>query len=557
MAEHMSAASREASSLKEEWRSILYERETMLKEVNALSCRVTDLTETIRRLRSGCNRHSNDQEQMKILVEKFEIELKETRNTIGSLKKTITSRDSELERRRTENREIRGKISLLNIEYEKLKVDMEYKKAQIKELEKNGDRMKTELEKTRTESRDLQRKTVDLQSRICSLENKLESATDELATSKERCWKLEQEQEEYLKEKDRLEEALKRAEKNAEELFEKQQELTGRYNGSQTDLIKHKELLRIAEQERDALRIEVSDLRRVSDDKEKELDRNRGISSGLSLEKMRLERELSLAKNKFAESEKREDELKKSLNQVLEGNRLVVIERDQLQEELRGHQNEVDELKCRIDVQDESILRQEEIVAKLRTENHTLTERVNSLVCESEQNTTKIQHLESELKEAKEKFLVVQKENIRLIAVRDRCIKEANEWKCKYEEYYEAGDDGTDLEFEIESLRTLLREARDQKERAISARQTADRERDEYATKYEEKCREMERSGESKSGFFYSQGKGDGRLSYSRTVSSGTTLHHDKHENGISGQGIGMFALWATICSAHLFKNSA
>jgi hypothetical protein len=40
-------------------------------------------------------------------------------------------------------------------------------------------------------------------------------------------------------------------------------------------------------------------------------------------------------------------------------------------------------------------------------------------------------------------------------------------------------DESGDLEFEIDSLRIMLREAREQKERAISARTAADRERDE------------------------------------------------------------------------------
>lgn len=57
----------------------------------------------------------------------------------------------------------------------------------------------------------------------------------------------------------------------------------------------------------------------------------------------------------------------------------------------------------------------------------------------------------------------------------------------------------------------MLREAREQKERAISARTTADRERDEYMAKYEEKCREMERMEESRASHYRSsQGRAEG-----------------------------------------------
>jgi hypothetical protein len=50
----------------------------------------------------------------------------------------------------------------------------------------------------------------------------------------------------------------------------------------------------------------------------------------------------------------------------------------------------------------------------------------------------------------------------------------------------------------------MLREAREQTEKAISARNSADRERDDAMTRYEEKCREMERYAESMSNHLHS-----------------------------------------------------
>jgi hypothetical protein len=91
------------------------------------------------------------------------------------------------------------------------------------------------------------------------------------------------------------------------------------------------------------------------------------------------------------------------------------------------------------------------------------------------------------------------------------------------------------------SLRTLLNEAREQKERAIIARHAADRERDEYIAKYEEKCREMERFEESASSVYHAHsssggGRGGAKSSISRVVSSGTTIHNhgvqDGHRHG-------------------------
>lgn len=97
---------------------------------------------------------------------------------------------------------------------------------------------------------------------------------------------------------------------------------------------------------------------------------------------------------------------------------------------------------------------------------------------------------------------------------------------------YEGG--GGELEFEIESLRTLLHEAPEQKELAIAARNTADRERDEHITKYEEKCRDLERFEESAASHYHTHAtNGENRTSSVRRVFSsrsnattGTTVNN-------------------------------
>ena len=89
----------------------------------------------------------------------------------------------------------------------------------------------------------------------------------------------------------------------------------------------------------------------------------------------------------------------------------------------------------------------------------------------------------------------------------------------------------------LQEYRERLREAREQKERAIAARHAADRERDEAVARFEEKCRDMERFEESASAHYHATHKseGGGARTYTRTVSSGTTLHHDGHGHSASG----------------------
>jgi chromosome segregation ATPase len=185
---------------------------------------------------------------------------------------------------------------------------------------------------------------------------------------------------------------------------------------------------------------------------------------------------------------------------------------------------------------------------------NSAAERNKVLYREGEDGRIKHGHFAREISDLKDKLVIFQAEIRTLTEARDHAYRDLNDWKHKYEEVTETiteyHNNSGELEFEIESLRTLLREAREQKERAISARHTADRERDEYIAKYEEKCREMERFEESASSHYHAHSRGGGEgKSFTRTVSTaGTTVHHNtkhghSHGHGHSStEGGGMFS---------------
>jgi chromosome segregation ATPase len=239
-------------------------------------------------------------------------------------------------------------------------------------------------------------------------------------------------------------------------------------------------------------------------------------------------------------------ELRDSIERSREEHRLIVIARDQLKEDLEDERRKSADGHRRIVVLEESLRRAELTVTEVRSEIHTLNERLKISTREGEEDRIKNGHLAKEVADLKEKLVIFQAEIRTLTEARDRAYKELNNWKHKYEEITETvteyRDDSGELEFEIESLRSLLREAREQKERAISARHAADRERDEYIAKYDEKCRELERYEESASSHYHAHIRGEGKSSFTRTVStSGTTIHNDKH-NHVSADGNGMLS---------------
>jgi chromosome segregation ATPase len=541
----MSTASREASSLKESWSRIVSERESLYREKEELLSRVEEVTETLERTQSEHHHHGHEHGERKKHVEKLLLELSIAVTTIQEHKKKIADRDHELERTRTELVELRSTSTSSHNEHERLKSELEAIYIKLKAVEDDRDHAKDESHRHHGELRNLMRENTDLKSRYSESHSKFELSRKEVLSLTDRIKIYELERDEYLHEKDRLQEDLKRAKHRGEESSRELYELTERHERTQRDLIKLRESVRIVEEERDEYSLTIENLRREIKSKVTGWEESDERCADITLKYEHLKREVISVKEKLRDVESREIDIKESLDRSREDHRLVIIERDQLKEDLHDQRNKDADRHRQIAMLEESLRRAEQTISDIRSEIHTVTERNRVLVREGDEGRSKHGHLHSELTELKEKLLIFQAEIRTLTEARDHHRKEAAEAHARYEEVTEtiteSRDDSAELEFEIESLRTLLREAREQKERAISARHTADRERDEYVAKYEEKCREMERFEESASAHYRSSSKGESGRSYTRTVSSGTTLHHDKHSHH-DGHGSGMFS---------------
>ncbi|KAG9203299.1 hypothetical protein G6514_002952 [Epicoccum nigrum] len=537
----MSTASREASSLKESWARIVSERESLFKEKEELLSRVEEVTETLERTQTEHHHHGHEHGERKKQVEKLLLELSVAVTTIQEHKKKIADRDHEIDRVRTEIRELQSTSSTSYNEQERLKAELQGIYIKLKAVEDDRDHAKDEAHKHHGELRNLLREHTDMKSRYDESHSKYESSRKEVLSLADRLRIFELERDEHLHEKDRLQEDLKRAKHRAEESSRELYELTERHERTQRDISKLRETTRIAEEERDEYSLTIENLRRDVKAKTTGWEESDELRADITLKYEHLKREVISVKEKLREVETREIDIKESLERSREDHRLIIIERDQLKEDLHDHRNRDGERQRQINILEESLRRTEQTVSELRAELHTVTERNKVLIRDGDDSRTKHGHLHHEITELKEKLLVFQAEIRTLTAARDRHRKEVDDWRHKYEETVEtiteSHDDSTELEFEIDSLRSLLREAREQKERAIAARHAADRERDEAVARFEEKCREMERFEESASAHYHATHKseGGGARTYTRTVSSGTTLHHDGHGHSASG----------------------
>jgi chromosome segregation ATPase len=544
----MSTASREASSLKESWARIVSEREALLRERDELLARVEEVTETLERRESEYHHHGHESAEKKKYIEKLLLELSVAVAAVQEHKNKVADKDRELERTRTELRELRSSMTHTHSEHEAVKAELEATYIKLRACEDDRDHARDDSHKHHGELRTLLREHTDLKSKFTEISSKFESSRKEVLTLNDRVKIWELERDEHLHEKDRLQEELRRAKHRAEESSRELKELTERHERTLHDTTKIKETLRVVEIERDEYSLSVENLRRDVKAKAAGWEEADGRCADITLKYEHLKREVISVKEKLRDVEVRETELREASERSREQHRLISIERDQLKEDLHDECGKVADGHRRISVLEDSLRRVESTVTELRSEIHTLTERNKTLLREEEEGRFQHEHLHTELSGLKEKMLILQAE-LRIVSeTRDHYRKELDDWKHKYEEVTETiteyRDDSGELEFEIESLRTLLREAREQKERAISARHTADRERDEYIAKYEEKCREMEKFEESASAHYHSHSKGEGKSSFTRTVSSGTTVHHDKHShhNIAEANGNGTFS---------------
>jgi chromosome segregation ATPase len=530
----MSTASREASSLKESWARIMAERDALVRERDELLVTVEEVTEEVQRKETEYSHHGHEHGERKRQIEKLILELTAAMTTVTAHKKKLADRDRDLEHTRTELVELQSSMSLTHGDHERARTELEATYAKLRACEGERDSAKHDSDKHHGELRTLLREHTELKSKYTETTSKFESTRKEVLTLTDRIKMFELERDEHLHEKDRHQDDLKRTKLRAEETSRDHIDLTERHDRVQRDFHKLKETVRIIETERDDHALTIENLRREVKAKATGWEESDARCNEFSLKYEHIKREVVSVKEKLRDVELERTELRDAIDRSREDHRLVVIERDQLKEDLHDERRKTEDGHRRIHLLEDSLRRAELNTTEIKSEIHTLTERNKILVRDGEDSRGKHGHLTGEITTLQEKLAIFQAEIRNLTHSRDRAHADLDAWKHKYEEVTETistyDDSSAEFEFEIESLRTLLREAREQKERAINARHTADRERDEYVAKYEEKCREMERFEESASSVYHAHGAsragGGAKSSTTRTVSSGTTIHN-------------------------------
>ncbi|KAG4414776.1 hypothetical protein IFR04_012089 [Cadophora malorum] len=551
----VSSASREASSLKEIWSSLVSERESLTREREELLETINEVTESLERTESEHYHHGHEHEQRKKQVEKLLVELSLAMNTISDHEKRNTSRDHDLLQTRNELQNLRDTLSRTTIANDKFRSDYEASELRIRVVEDERDHAKINADQYQEDWRALTREHTDVKSKFADATIKLETARREVISITERLRISEMDRDTNLNEKERLQELLRKANLKHEETSMELLDLTERNEHNIRESNKFKEVIRDLESDVARHTNTVDNLRRELKTKTTSFDEAETRAQEILLKFEHLKREATITKDKLSTLEQEGVEQTEIIKRIREESRLALVEKNSLRDEAEMWKHRAGDHQRLITQLQETLRKNESSLVEVRSEVQNLTSRLSD--SERQRSSTHEQHTHhtTEITSLKEKLLILQAELRTTHDGRDRLREELHEAQRRYEEVTETmtefRDSSGSYEFEIEHLRSMLRESREQKERAIAARNAADRERDDYISRYEEKCREMERFEQSSSSGFISrlrsEGAGGGKfgLSSSRIVSrsgtmntTGTIVHSSSNGNG-DGHGLG------------------
>ncbi|KAG9655277.1 hypothetical protein KCU98_g17315, partial [Aureobasidium melanogenum] len=530
--EMVANASKEAISLKELWSQMAAERRNFAAEREELREQIEEVTYELETRQQDNHKHDGELIEHKEKVRAISIELTTAINRLAAEKNKLSERDQHIDRLRNELIGQQELQATFRSQIDRLKAEYQSHETLFKAMQDDRDGAREDADRYQRSLQRVTQERTEISARLEEVQTNLDTIRKEALISAERIRKYELDQDEKIHEINRLKEELRKSRSREEESGSELLIISEKFSQSNRDISKLKDTLRTVEAERD-------ELTHIVDVKNREIKstiaRHDEVQT-LLLEKTTqldaLRRELSLFEDRLRSAELERDEKHEALEHLREQHKLVIITRDELQNELITAQGKVDAYKRQINLLNETAQKTEQVIIDSRAEITNLNGTVKGLERErldwQKKNTT----LNDQLVELKGRIVVLQAEIHDATGEREALREELRRSREELEEVTETitQDESAEFEFELENMRAMLREAREQKEQAIAARASADRERDEVYSKYEAKCRELERFEEEAA----SQMRAIAQSSGSKSSTTTTTKKSSRVSGGSS-----------------------
>lgn len=497
----MASASREAASLKESWYQIISEREAFTIEREEMVEQINEFAKDVERRDGEKYIHGNEIIERKKHIERLMLELSTAVAGVTAEKKKIVEREAELDRTRTELREIRESATHTQVDHDRLRAENETLSLSLRTAQGDRDSIKVEAERLQRELHKTTRERTEVNARLADVTTDYDLSRKEILSLNDRLKFYDVEREDSFQEISRLKEEARKARIGTEEVSKNLLEITGKFERQSHEILKLRDAIKMIEAERDEsshrMELKIREVQSITVHRDEANDKVAEMTTKFE----QLRRELVVLKGKLRDAETERLSTLEIIEKTREQHRLILIERDELGDEVSTARRRADDSQRQVVLLTDTLRKAEQTATDIRSEVYSLTEKYKNLERERDDWRGKNAGLVTEITDLRAQIVIFDSEMRTVVEARDRVRDELNRRNQDFEEITETmttyKDDSGELEFEIQSLRTLLRESREQKERAIAARNSADRERDEYVVKYEDKCREMERFEES------------------------------------------------------------
>ncbi|KAK8080515.1 hypothetical protein PG997_008333 [Apiospora hydei] len=501
--ELMSNISRRSNSLKDVWMKLISERESCLSEMDRMQEQFEEYTEIIESKEKEQTQHQHDHEEKKKEVSRLRLELSTVLASVNEYKKKLTDRDTDLDNTRRELHEYKEMSTRFRTEHEEMKRSLEATQLKLVSSEEERSHARKDAEKHHGDLRSLNQKHAELHTGFTQLTSKHESTHKELVSLKQAKASLTKEKHEWLHMKSELDESLRKANHRGNEFSTKIEELTKSHEKKVQEVHKLKQTVSKIEYEKDELHQSLEDLKRKADERHSKWEDAEDRCGKWKVKWEHSERESASIREEVRHFEAEKTELREALSKKVEELRLVITEKDRVNGDFHAERKKSEEHHRKITLLQETIRRHEASI-KERTESiRSLHERVERLEIERDGARSKCGDLTIEIEQLRASIASLKVEITAAHEEHDVACEKLRESEARYEEACVTMSEYTEghgnFEYEVTTLRTMLREAREQKEKAIEARNSADHERDASIARYEEKCRELERFEEQMS----------------------------------------------------------
>ncbi|RMZ91450.1 hypothetical protein DV736_g1317, partial [Chaetothyriales sp. CBS 134916] len=335
---------------------------------------------------------------------------------------------------------------------------------------------------------------------------------------------IEAERDGTVQRADKLKEEVKEFKTASAEDAREAQEATAKYKNVLREIVRLKETLTATEVERDDHLQTAESLRRQIKTQAKDIKDWTARSTESSHKYNTTRRQVITLQEILQAIEVARDQDHETLKRTRSSLHSITDERNELEDKLTTAKKHLDEQKQHATIAREDLIKTEEKKSEFREEVMSLTAKIRYIELEPDEVRSRTEQQMSKIKQFEEQINVIQRKEHEAIEGRTTLEADLKHSRQRYSQATETitfnSDRIEDLENSIDSLEELVQDTKEQLKLAVSARQSADRERDTYSTKYEKKCLEVNQFKEHILGRGGSLSHSQGHLQMSKGSSS-------------------------------------